>query len=611
MFKKVLTYIGVFLFITLVSGSALFTHEWIAEKPFFFRAFLERSVIQLAFDSPETLTSLGFLESVGIKSHNAELDDDRPEKLDEFFAQLDAMHKTLLTYEDVNLDEDQQLSKDIALYLLDFSAKAKAYRYHNYPVNQSFGIQSGYPSFMESQHKIETLGDAENYLDRLKKVRLKFEQNLLGLKIREQQGIIPPRFVIERVFTEMTDFVNTPIEHNILYTSLQTKLAEAQGIPIKDQANILILAKQNIQQYVYPAYGLFIDYFSTLAHKAGNDDGLWHLPNGDKAYQLLLQFFTTTDYSADEIHHMGLAEVDRIQAEILTILESQGFDINDGFSVAIETMAADPRFYYEDSDAGRAQILVDYQSILDEINAGLDDAFRIRPKAAMEVVRIPEFKEKTAPGAYYQQPAIDGSRPGRFFANLYDIKATPKYGMRTLAYHEAIPGHHFQIAVAMELENMPFIRKMAPFTAYIEGWALYSERVAWELGFQKDPFDNIGRLQAELFRGVRLVVDTGIHDKRWTRKQAIDYMKRNTGMVDSDVVSEIERYIVMPGQATAYKVGMMKILSLRAKARLALGDKFNLKDFHDVMLKNGPVPLDILARLVDRYIAQENEKNSV
>ena len=326
------------------------------------------------------------------------------------------------------------------------------------------------------------------------------------------------------------------------------------------------------------------------------------------AYEQLLKFFTTTNYTADEIHAKGLAEVSRIQGEIMTILSAQGYDTSQGFSVAIEALAADPKFYYEDTDAGRAQILVDYQKILDEINAGLDNAFRIRPKAGMEVVRIPEFKEKTAPGAYYQQPAIDGSRPGRFYANLFDIKATPKYGMRTLAYHEGIPGHHFQVAVAMELEGQPLIRKMAPFTAYIEGWALYSERLAWELGFQQDPFDNIGRLQAELFRAVRLVVDTGIHHSRWTREQAIDYMKKNTGMSDRDVTAEIERYIVMPGQATAYKVGMMKILELREKSKQALGDKFDLRDFHDVLLKNGAVPLDILEKLVDRYIADKRRQ---
>lgn len=273
-----------------------------------------------------------------------------------------------------------------------------------------------------------------------------------------------------------------------------------------------------------------------------------------------------------------------------------------GYLDAMEAYSSLPAFYYDDNDEGRAQILEDYQEMLDEFDANLDTAFNIRPKAGMEVVRVPEFMEKTAPGAYYEQPAIDGSRPGRFYANLYDIKATPKFGMRTLAVHEGIPGHHFQIAIAMELEGMPLIRRFAPFVAYIEGWALYAERVAWEQGLLPTPADNIGRLTAELFRAVRLVVDTGIHDQRWTREEAIDYMLANTGMAESDVVSEIERYIVLPGQATAYKVGMMKILELRQRSMDALGDKFDLRDFHDVVLKNGAVPLDILERLVDEYI---------
>lgn len=607
--KTVLKRIGLGSLVLVLLLVALAAHEWFAKKPFFFRAFLDRSVVKMAFESPETLTSLGFLESVGITGHNAELDDDSPEAMDKTFAQVRDLRETLLSYSDADLDENQRISKDIALYLADFALVSEPYRYHNYPLNQLFGVQNGYPSFMQAQHQVHSVGDAENYLSRLQKVKLKFAQTLEGLKIREAKGIIPPKFVIERVLTEMNDFVATPIQDNILYSSFKTKLADTD-ISADEQARLLAAAEADIKGYVHPAYQLFIDYFTQLQAKAGTDDGYWALPNGDLAYEQLLKFFTTTNYTADEIHAKGLAEVDRIQSEIMTILAAEGYDVSQGFSVAIEALAADPKFYYEDSDAGRAQILVDYQHILDEVNAGLGDAFRIRPEAGMEVVRIPEFKEKTAPGAYYQQPAIDGSRPGRFYANLYDIKATPKYGMRTLAYHEGIPGHHFQIAVAMELEGMPLIRKMAPFTAYIEGWALYSERLAWELGFQKDPFDNIGRLQAELFRAVRLVVDTGIHHSRWTREQAIDYMKKNTGMSDRDVTAEIERYIVMPGQATAYKVGMMKILELREKAKLALGDKFDLRDFHDVVLKNGAVPLNILETLVDRYIADKKSADT-
>ncbi|MFB2684290.1 DUF885 family protein [Shewanella mangrovisoli] len=605
--KTVLKRIGLGTLAIVLLLGALAAHEWFAKKPFFFRAFLDRSMVKMAFESPETLTSLGFLESVGITGHNALLDDDSPAAMDKTFTQVRALRDTLLSYQDTDLDDNQRISKDITLYLADFALASEPYRYHNYPVNQLFGVQNGYPSFMQAQHQVHSVEDAENYLSRLIAVKTKFGQTLEGLKLREAKGIIPPKFVIERVLTEMNDFINAPVEDNILYSSFKTKLADTQ-ISADEQARLLAQAKANIESDVKPAYRLFIDYFTALQAKAGTDDGYWALPNGDVAYEQLLKFFTTTNYSADEIHAKGLAEVSRIQDEIMTILAAQGYDTSQGFSVAIEALAADPKFYYEDSDAGRAQILVDYQKILDEVNAGLDNAFRIRPKAGMEVVRIPEFKEKTAPGAYYQQPAIDGSRPGRFYANLFDIKATPKYGMRTLAYHEGIPGHHFQIAVAMELEGQPLIRKMAPFTAYIEGWALYSERLAWELGFQQDPFDNIGRLQAELFRAVRLVVDTGIHHSRWTREQAIDYMKQNTGMSDRDVTAEIERYIVMPGQATAYKVGMMKILELREKAKQALGDKFDLRDFHDVVLKNGAVPLDILEKLVDRYIAEKRSQ---
>ncbi|NRA83036.1 MAG: DUF885 domain-containing protein [Gammaproteobacteria bacterium] len=606
MIKKIFKGFGWLLLTLTIIGGSFASHEWYADKPVFFRAYLDRTMLKMAFDSPETLTSLGFLESMGIKGHNALLNDDSEQKADQMFEKLDEITATIHSYSDQELNQSELLSKEIALYLLDFGAQSKAFRYHDYPVNQLFGIQNGFPSFMDAQHQVNTLEDAENYVSRLSKLKLKFEQNLEGLKIREQMGIIPPTFVIDRVLEEMTTFVNKPIEENILYSSLQAKMDKAVDFPSDQKDHILALTKEQMTASVHPAYQMLIDYFVALKPKSSTDDGLWHLPQGDKAYELSLKFFTTSDYTPQYIHDTGLGEVARIQAEIVDILAEQNFDVSGGFTAAIETLKADPTFYYEDSDAGREQILTDYQVILDEINQGLDQAFRIRPEAGMKVRRIPKFKEKTAPGAYYQQPAIDGSRPGMFFANLYDIKATPKYAMKTLAYHEGIPGHHFQIAIAMELEGLPLFRKMSPFTAYTEGWALYAERVAWELGFERDPFDNIGRLQAELFRAVRLVVDTGIHYKRWTREYAIDYMLANTGMAQSDVVSEIERYIVMPGQATSYKVGMMKFLELRAKAKAALGDKFDLRDFHDVVLKNGAVPMAILERFVEQYIAQKS-----
>lgn len=239
-----------------------------------------------------------------------------------------------------------------------------------------------------------------------------------------------------------------------------------------------------------------------------------------------------------------------------------------------------------------------------DISNNLDDAFDVRPKAPLEVKRVPEFKEEGSPGAYYERPPMDGSKGGIFYANLRDVSETVKFGMKTLAYHEGVPGHHFQIAIQSELEDVPIFRTFGLFTAFIEGWALYSEQLAWELGFyENDPFGNLGRLQGEMMRAVRLVVDTGLHYKKWTREEAIDYMVANTGMTTTEVTTEIERYIVMPGQACAYKIGMMKILELREKAKKEMGDKFDLKQFHNVVLKNGAVPLDILEELIDEYIA--------
>ncbi len=602
MLKKTLLWgLTILLMLILVVGS-FGAHEWYG-KPFMIKNFFNRFALKMVLYSPETLTSLHFLESVGIDGHNAELDDASPQSTTELFEFLESEMKVLKSYDDSSLSKDELMSKRIALYLLELAQDAKKFRNHNYPVNQLFGVQNGFPTFMESMHQIHRLEDAEYYISRLEKLPRKFSQVLDGLKIRTEQGIIPPKFVIARVVEEMTQFVETSPEDNILYVSLKDKLDKVEELTVEQKQQILNQTKNAIVKDVYPAYVGLTRYFEGLSDKANSDDGFWKHPEGDNAYRLALKFFTTTDYSPDYIHNVGLQEVDRIQTEILQILSSEGIDTSLGFAKSIEIMAEDQRFYYPDTDEGRQQILLDYQKIINEIDAGLDKAFRIRAKAGVEVKRIPQFKEETSPGAYYNGPAIDGSRPGIFYANLFDIKATPKYGMRTLAYHEAVPGHHFQISVAQELEDMLLFRKFAPFTAYVEGWALYAERVAWELGFQDNPFDNIGRLQAELFRGVRLVVDTGIHAKRWTREQAIEYMLTNTGMAKSDVVSEIERYIVMPGQACAYKIGMMKILELRAKAKQALGKQFDIRDFHDVVLKNGAVPLDILEVFIDNYIS--------
>lgn len=589
--------------VLLLLGGAFIAHSWYF-KPVNINIFFARAFLQVALESPEMLSSIHVLEQFGIKGHNAELDDDSIAAGDRLFDHMKESRKVLLSYEDEDLSEGDIMSKRIAMNMMDMLVEMEKFRFHNYPVNQLFGVQNGFPSFMESTHQIHSVADAEDYVSRLSQVGRKFDQVLDGLRHREELGILPPQFVVTKVLEEMQNFVATPAEEGILMVSLTDKMQEAE-LAQDDQQRIALEARAQIESTVYPAYERLVDYFEVLDNKVSENNGVWALPDGDELYLLAIRMFTTTDYTPEFLHKFGLAEVDRIQGEILDILEAEGWDASEGFHPAISEMAEDPKFYYSDSGEGRDQILADYQTILDEVSEGLEPYFDVMPEAGMEVQRIPEFKEKTSPGAYYQPPAMDGSRMGVFYANLYDIKATPRYGMRTLAYHEGIPGHHFQSTIAQQQTDLPFFRRIIPAIAYSEGWALYAEKLAWELGFQDDPYDNIGRLQAELFRGVRLVVDTGIHYKRWSREQAIDYMIMNTGMAESDVIAEIERYFLMPGQALAYKVGMTKLLELRDLARAELGDQFDIRKFHNVVLTNGSVPLDILEDLVRQYIAEE------
>ncbi len=605
LFKKIMKWFGLTMAVVLVLGGAFIAHSWYF-KPVNINIFFARAFLQVALESPEMLSSIHVLEQFGIKGHNAELDDESMAAGDRLFAHLKQSRETLRSYEDADLSEGDIMSKRIAMNLMDMITEVEKYRFHNYPVNQMFGAQSGFPSFMESTHQVHSVRDAEDYVSRLSQAGRQFDQVLDGLRHREELGILPPQFVVTKVLEEMRNFVATPAEEGILMVSLTDKMKEAD-LDGAAQQRIALEARAQIENTVYPAYGRLISYFEVLDDKVSENNGVWALPDGDNFYRLAMRLFTTTDYSPEYLHDFGLSEVDRIQAEILDILEVEGWDVSQGFHAAISEMADNPKFYYSDSGEGRDQILADYQVILDEVSAGLEPYFDVMPEADLKVQRIPEFKEKTSPGAYYQPPAMDGSRPGTFYANLYDIKATPRYGMRTLAYHEGVPGHHFQLAIQQQQDDLPFFRRVIPAVAYSEGWALYAERLAWELGFQDDPYDNIGRLQAELFRGVRLVVDTGIHYMRWNREQAIDYMISNTGMAESDVVAEIERYFIMPGQALAYKVGMTKLLELRDRARVELGDQFDIREFHRVVLTNGSVPLDILEDLIDEYIAARKE----
>ncbi len=586
-------------------------------KPFNIRLFYDKLFVELAISNPELVTQMGI--PVLYDMYKDELSDASDKKNWQEFEKMKADYETLLSYDFESQSPENQLNTKILSYFLKDQVDGEKYFYYGYPVNQMFGVQSNLPSMMESAHKLEDESDVEAYIARLSKFGVKFDQVLEGLKISEEKGIVPPQFVIDRVLSEMTGFTGQkestdinvevvdedPVKSNILYANFNTKIEEIEGLSDEQKEAYKLQAETEIRTTVFEAYGKLIAYFQDLKSRATTEDGVWKFPDGANYYQYQLKSNTTTDYTPEEVHQIGLAEVDRIQKEMMDILRSEGYaDTTKTIGEIVQAVNKEERFLFQNNDDGRKEVIARYDEILEEINGNLDDVFDVRPKADLEVKRVPEFKEEGAAGAYYNGPAMDGSRGGVFYANLRDVSETVKFGMKTLAYHEGIPGHHFQIAIQSELESVPIFRTIGLFTAYVEGWALYSERLAWEIGmYENDPFGNLGRLQAEMFRAVRLVVDTGIHYKKWTRQEAINYMVANTGMTTGEVVTEIERYIVMPGQACAYKIGMIKILELRKKAKTELGNRFSLTEFHNVVLKNGAVPLSILEELIDEYIA--------
>jgi len=589
------------LALVVVLGLGLFAHEWWF-KPWSLGFFYERTFIRYALDDPQMLSSMRILPK-WLDWYSDDLTDvslAREEKQRQLLFDTLA---TLRSYDRAKLTPAGQLDYDVLEYFLAIQAEGDAFRYHDYPANQLFGFQSSLPTFMATQHPVERLSDAQDYLSRLSQFDRYFAQQMEGIRLRVDQGIIPPRFVVEKVLAEMRAFVATKPEDNMLYTTLVEKLDKIEPkLDAGPRQQVLASVKQRIEQVVYPAYQVLIDYYADLLPRARDNNGVWDLPDGDKFYAWAVRMHTSSDMTPDEVHALGLAEVARIEAEMDAILRAEG--LTEGtIGERVDQLAKRPDQLYPDSDEGRQQILADYQKMIDEIDAGLGPYFGLRPSIGVKVERVPAFREKTAPGAYYNTPAFDGSRPGIFYANLRSVQEIPKFGMRTLAYHEGIPGHHFQKALQQQQTGVPMFRRIIGFTAFAEGWALYAERLAWEIGFQQQPLDNLGRLQAEMFRAVRLVVDSGLHHKRWTREQAIDYMREKTGMPKTDVVAEIERYLVMPGQALAYKVGMNAILRLREEAKAELGERFDIKGFHDLVLGGGDLPLTLLEQRVRAWVA--------
>jgi len=587
--------------VAVLLAIALAVQSWYF-RPLAIGIFFERAFIQFVLEDPEAVSSLGVFEQLGYKGFDGMLTDVSPAHEQKLAKMARDDLATLHGYDRSALSPSHQLSYDVLEWFLQDLVEGQHWLFHDYPVNQLFGVQSSTADFMVRIHPIGGQRDIRNYISRLNAFDRKFVQLLEGLRLRESMGVVPPRFVIARVLVEMRAFIAVPARDNILYTNLRDKMSHLRALSPADRARLLGQAEQAIEQKVYPAYGRLIEFFVALEPRVSEDYGVWKLPEGDSYYDHLIRSHTTTALNAEEVHNIGLAEVARIEKELDAVLRSQG--LPDGtIAERVARLNLNPRLQYTNDDVGRAACIADYQRYMDEIDRGLAPDFAAPPQLNIKVQRVPQFKEATAPGAYADTGSLDGSRPGVFYVNLRDMRDIWKYQMRTLAYHEAVPGHQLQGVIAQRLTDVPTFRKILPFTAYDEGWAVYAERLGWEMGFENDPLDNFGRLQAEMFRAVRLVVDTGIHRKHWSREQAIAYMRDNTGMAPGEVVSEIERYFVMPGQALAYKIGMLKILELRSQAQAQLGASFDIRQFHSVVLGSGSLPLSILQKQVDDWVA--------
>ncbi len=455
---------------------------------------------------------------------------------------------------------------------------------------------------LQDGHKVTSEQDALDYVARLAEFDTFMRSVEAKFNADAEKGWLPPKIILQGARKYITTFTSTPPAENALVTSFIEKFDSLTMVSGEVKQELIERAINEVTNRVYPAYAAMAQVIELKLPDASESSGIWAQPKGDKYYQDAIIQLGDTNLNAQQIHQIGLDEVSRISDQMNSILNEQGYK-EGTVGERMVALSKEARFLYQDSDEGRAALLDDVNGFINDITEKMDPLFKTKPSYKVEVRAYPKETQDSMPGGEYSPPPIDGSKPGIYWINLRDMEGAAKFTLKTLTYHEANPGHHWQISLNLEQDGLPFLQRVAPYNAFIEGWALYSEQIAHELGmYTNDPFGNLGRLQDELFRAVRLVVDTGLHYKKWTRQQAIDYMMQQTGNPESTATAEIERYMTWPGQALGYKLGMLKILALRETAKQALGDKFELAEFHDKILTGGAVPMQVLDAKINRWI---------
>jgi len=576
---------------------------WFWITPVGVNNYINKVSIQIATDSPELLTRLGLIDNTLLDFHSGRLADYTKEGDQRSLEKLRRARAGLDRYGPEGLEGQDLLSWKIAAWLFDDWLMDAEMEYSGYRVNQISGITVSLPEFLTDAHAIVDRRSADRYLSRL----TEFGRVLREVKDRvvddREHGVIPPDFVIEKSLAGMRQFIAEGAADNVLVTDFASRLSAVGEIDVEEQALLVADARARVEGQVIPGYAGMIALFEELATQTNHDAGIWRIPNGDAIYRHRLRSSTTTDYTPEQVHEIGLSEVVRIEGEMHAILDSQ--QIPDGdIATRVRVVMEDPTQQFANTDEGREEMIAYLESFDEKVMARVADFFITIPPQPLEIVRVPVHAQDSSAGGYYSSPALDGSRPGRFYINQKNTADNPRWTLPTLMIHEGSPGHHFQLSASQLIEDVPLLRKLSPFNAFTEGWALYSERIAkTDMGlYDDDPLGDLGRLQAEMFRAVRLVVDTGIHAKRWSREEAIEYMLAKTGMTEDEVTREIERYSVWPGQATGYKTGQLAILELRETAEEALGESFDIRQFHELLLMNGAMPLALLKDQVTTWI---------
>ncbi len=538
-----------------------------------------------------------FASLIGDKRYNDQLTDFSAKEVNaslqrglDYIQRLGAIDTTGLT-------DQEKLSSELMLHSLIDDQQGAKFKEWEMPVSPIFGFQTSLADLV-GQLSFDSVKDYDDYISRLKKVPAQFSQVMTNLQLGVDEGRMPPKDSLEKALAQTQGIADQKPEESVFAGPLKKF---PKTIPAADQKRIATDLMAVIQGQVLPTYQRFAKFMKVQYVPYGRKDpGVWAMPNGDAYYAFRIRQITTLDKTADQIHQIGLDEVKKDEAEMLVIVHQLGFADLKSFRVAL---AANPKEHPQSAEA----LMSAYKGYIAQMQPRLPELFGRLPKAPLEVVAMPSFAEKNSPMAYFSQGTTDGSRPGRVDVNLYNFAERSLATVESVAYHEGIPGHHLQISIAQETTGLPEFRKYQDYTAFVEGWALYSERLGKEMGFYKDPYSDYGRLDNDMWRAIRLVVDTGVHSQHWTRQQMVDYFHDHSSLDETNVQAEVDRYIAWPAQALGYKMGQLKILELRDKAKTALGPKFDIKAFHDAVLDSGALPMDVLEQRVDAWIASEKK----